>query len=40
MAWFYTLNTIVAGALGGIDTTTLSPLAAAKLFLRVCRLRL
>lgn len=40
MVWFYTLNTIITGGIGGINTTPLNPLAAAKLFLRVRRPRL
>ena len=35
MVWFYSLNTIVTGGIAGIDTTTMDPLAAARLFLRV-----
>ena len=35
MVWFYTLNTFVTGGIAGINTTTMEPLAAAKLFLRV-----
>lgn len=36
MVWFYTLNTIVTGGIGGLNTTTMEPFAAARLFLRVC----
>ena len=35
MSWVYTINTLVAAGLGGINETSLDPLKASKIFLRV-----
>ena len=35
MAWFISINTWVAGGIGGVNTAKIAPLDAARVFLRV-----